>query len=103
MSISTHLRSELKKRTAFGTLRRKASIGVGRKQLSFGRPGGDLGSRTEPKPAKDPGDVVACRALGDPEPRGDLAVGEPAGDQDGYLVLSGRELVSRCLRRLGHG
>ena len=63
-------------RSAFlGALRAGSLIGVGGKQPVFGRPASDLGPRAKSQLAEDSADVIACRALGDPEVGGDLAVG----------------------------
>src|SRR5829696_3144988 len=71
----------------------------------FTGPASDVGPRTEPQLAEDPSDVVACRALGDRELRGDLAVGKALGDEGRDLLLSAGELAHRFAGRylLRHG
>jgi hypothetical protein len=89
----------------FGKVEGGDLIRVRCEQLTFSSPAGDLGPRSEPQFAEDTRDVIASRALGDPELSGDLAVGQAPGDEDRYLLLAAGEGNGRLVRRgfLRHG
>src|SRR6187401_3440457 len=59
------------------------------------KPGSDLGARPESEAVADPLDVAFRRAFRDGQPRGDLAVGQPAGDELGDLLLANGEVRTR--------
>jgi hypothetical protein len=65
----------------------------GRKPRVF-CPTSDLGTRVESELLEDLGDVVACGALGDRKPFGDLAVSQFPGYKVAYRSLTGVRVTS---------
>ena len=59
--------------------------------LLFRYPGGELSPRIEFQLLENPAHVGGDRAFGDRKLRGDLAVCQPAGDEDRNLLLAAGE------------